>query len=173
MSVTNHPYLYGNCSWCSMSFLSTSPSSCLTNAMVTTGNRLDSRRLSSHVSSPCPPVLQTLFYLQKTDEIQRHASKTHTCVRISTTSTQKSLRACFPVSLSPFTLELPRGEDYDVGKLKLRPWIDVYTARSLANPGAVATPEPWDSSLCMSHWQLEELQTHVDPNGYVVFVNGA
>lgn len=42
-----------------------------------------------------------------------------------------------------------------------------------ARPGSMVTPEQWDSSLCMEHWGRKELQTEVDPNGYVVFVSGA
>lgn len=42
----------------------------------------------------------------------------------------------------------------------------------LAESGYFATPEPWDSSLCMLRWNRPELLTEVDPNGYVVFVNG-
>eukprot|EP00752_Nemacystus_decipiens_P002967 g2756.t1 len=37
----------------------------------------------------------------------------------------------------------------------------------------MVTPQQWDSSLCMEHWGRRELQTEVDPNGYVVFVSGA
>lgn len=40
-------------------------------------------------------------------------------------------------------------------------------------PGSMVTPEQWDSSLCMEHWGRRELQTEVDPNGYVVFVSAA
>ncbi|CAM9450103.1 unnamed protein product [Pylaiella littoralis] len=45
--------------------------------------------------------------------------------------------------------------------------------RLLETASMFATPEPWDSSLCMEHWGRKELLTEVDPKGYVVFVNGA
>lgn len=38
--------------------------------------------------------------------------------------------------------------------------------------GTVARPPVWDSTLCMMHWGKPELQTEVDPNGYVIYVNG-
>lgn len=38
--------------------------------------------------------------------------------------------------------------------------------------GDVATPPKWDSTLCMQHWGLPELQTEPDPRGYIIFVNG-
>lgn len=30
----------------------------------------------------------------------------------------------------------------------------------------------WNSTLCMTHWGMPELQRHLDPNGYVIYVNG-
>ncbi|CAB1096959.1 unnamed protein product [Ectocarpus sp. CCAP 1310/34] len=38
--------------------------------------------------------------------------------------------------------------------------------------GTLATPPAWDSTLCMAHWGVPELQDEPDPNGYVVYVNG-
>ncbi|CAM9868692.1 unnamed protein product, partial [Ectocarpus sp. 13 AM-2016] len=38
--------------------------------------------------------------------------------------------------------------------------------------GTLATPPAWDSTLCMAHWGVPELQHEPDPNGYVVYVNG-
>ncbi|CAM9316179.1 unnamed protein product [Ascophyllum nodosum] len=43
----------------------------------------------------------------------------------------------------------------------------------LLGPGELVTPPSWDSTLCMEHWGRPELLTEADPNGYVVFVNGA
>lgn len=67
------------------------------------------------------------------------------------------------------------GEGHNVKKLGIRPESGVGSKGSVTVrdvDGYAMMPEPWDSSLCMLHWQRQELLTKVDPNGYVVFVRG-
>lgn len=44
-------------------------------------------------------------------------------------------------------------------------------SRAAVTGGTVATPPMWDSTLCMTHWHKPELQTEVDPSGFVIYVN--
>lgn len=43
---------------------------------------------------------------------------------------------------------------------------------NVTTDGRVALPPAWDSTLCMHYWGVPELQELVDPNGYIIFVNG-
>lgn len=38
--------------------------------------------------------------------------------------------------------------------------------------GTIATPPAWDSSLCLARWGMPQYQHEIDPNGYLIYVNG-
>lgn len=43
---------------------------------------------------------------------------------------------------------------------------------SVITEGTVGTPPVWDSTLCMHHWGVPQLQEEIDPNGYLIYVSG-